>query len=226
MAGADWGGAGEAKTIFLGGSRNPDDSFNRKEFLQLKLANRHGLITGATGTGKTVSLQILAEGFSDAGVPVFCADVKGDLSGLFAPGEEKDFLRARAETIQFDDYSYGSFPTIFWDLFGKQGHPIRTTVAEMGPLLLSRLMDLTDAQDGVLNIAFKMADEQGLALLDLKDLRALLNYMSENSTRIFGASSNSKCASSKKKTSLGLSGLPTSGSSSNNSDSSQRRNVA
>jgi hypothetical protein len=181
MAGADWGGSGEAKQIFLGGSRHPDDSFNKKEFLQLKLANRHGLITGATGTGKTVSLQILAEGFSDAGVPVFCADVKGDLSGLFTAGEEKDFLEARAKTIQFDDYDYGAFPTIFWDLFGKQGHPIRTTVAEMGPLLLSRLMDLTDAQEGVLNIAFKMADEEGLALLDLKDLRALLNYMAENS---------------------------------------------
>lgn len=183
-SGSDWGGAGDAKTIFLGGSRHPDDSFQKKEFLQLKLANRHGLITGATGTGKTVSLQILAEGFSDAGVPVFCADVKGDLSGLYAAGDPKDFLAERAETIQFDDYEYGAFPTIFWDLFGKQGHSIRTTVAEMGPLLLARLMDCTDAQEGVLNIAFKMADDEGLALLDLKDLRALLNHMSENSKEL------------------------------------------
>ncbi|MEO0496312.1 MAG: helicase HerA-like C-terminal domain-containing protein [Pseudomonadota bacterium] len=189
-SGSDWGGAGDAKTIFLGGSRHPDDSFQKQEFLQLKLANRHGLITGATGTGKTVSLQILAEGFSDAGVPVFCADVKGDLSGLYAAGEAKDFLAERAETIRFDDYEYGAFPTIFWDLFGKQGHPIRTTVAEMGPLLLARLMDCTDAQEGVLNIAFKMADDEGLALLDLKDLRAVLNYMSDNARELSGEYGN------------------------------------
>jgi hypothetical protein len=154
-------------TIFIGKS-------TKKEVLNLKLANRHGLITGATGTGKTVSLQILAEGFSVHGVPVFCADVKGDLAGLAMAGVEKDFLEERAKTIGYKDYSYESFPVIFWDLFGKQGHPIRTTVSEMGPLLLARLMDLTNAQEGVLNIAFRLADEEGLLILDLKDLRALM----------------------------------------------------
>ena len=144
------------------------------EYLPLKYANRHGLITGATGTGKTVSLQILAEGFSRAGVPVFCADVKGDLSGLAVRGEPKDFLAKRAELIGFSDYEHDSFPTIFWDLFGRQGHPIRTTVSEMGPLLFSRMLDLNSTQEGVLNIAFKIADDEGLLLLDLKDLRALL----------------------------------------------------
>ncbi|MEL6701799.1 MAG: helicase HerA-like domain-containing protein, partial [Pseudomonadota bacterium] len=142
---------------------------------------RHGLITGATGTGKTVSLQILTEGFSNAGVPVFCADVKGDLSGLAMAGETKDFLEKRASDIGLEGYGYEAFPTIFWDLFGEKGHPIRTTVSEMGPLLLSRLMDLTDAQEGVLNIAFRVADDEGLALLDLKDLQSMLVYVAENS---------------------------------------------
>ncbi|MGI9384864.1 MAG: helicase HerA-like C-terminal domain-containing protein [Methyloligellaceae bacterium] len=154
-------------TVFIGKS-------TKREVLRLKLANRHGLITGATGTGKTVSLQILAEGFSEQGVPVFCADVKGDLSGIAAEGISKDFLEERAETIGFDDYRYGSFPVIFWDLFGKQGHPIRTTISEMGPLLLARLMNLNETQEGVLNIAFRVADEEGLLILDLKDLRALM----------------------------------------------------
>lgn len=156
--------------VYLGTSRKP-------EYLALKYANRHGLITGATGTGKTVSLQIMAEGFSRAGVPVFCADVKGDLSGIAVPGKPKDFLAARAQTIGFDDYSFEEFPTIFWDLFGRQGHPIRTTVSDMGPLLFSRLLDLNATQEGVLNIAFKLADDEGLLLLDLKDLRALLMEM-------------------------------------------------
>ncbi|MCP4072948.1 MAG: DUF853 domain-containing protein [Hyphomicrobiales bacterium] len=160
--------------IYLGTSRHPDDSINKGEYLNLKLANRHGLITGATGTGKTVTLQILTEGFSNAGVPVFCADVKGDLSGLAAAGETKDFLTKRADTIGFDDYVFQEFPVIFWDLFGKQGHPVRATLSEMGPLLLSRLLDLNDTQEGVLNIAFKIADDEGLLLLDMKDLRALL----------------------------------------------------
>lgn len=165
----------EEGRIYLGTSRNPDDSINKGEYLELKLANRHGLITGATGTGKTVSLQILAEGFSNAGVPVFCADVKGDLSGLGAEGEYKDFLENRAKTIGLnDEYEFQEFPVIFWDLFGKQGHPVRTTVSEMGPLLLSRLMALNATQEGVLNIAFKVADDEGLLLLDLKDLRLLL----------------------------------------------------
>ncbi|MDD9910800.1 MAG: DUF853 domain-containing protein [Ahrensia sp.] len=170
--------------IYLGTSRKPDDSLNQAEYMELKLANRHGLITGATGTGKTVSLQILAEGFSNAGVPVFCADVKGDLSGVAIAGKSKDFLEKRASDIGLEDYQYQDFPAIFWDLFGEKGHPIRTTVSEMGPLLLSRLMDLTDAQEGVLNIAFRIADDEGLLLLDMKDLQSLLAYISENSKEI------------------------------------------
>ena len=155
--------------VYLGKSIHP-------EYLDLTLANRHGLITGATGTGKTVSLQIMAEGFALHGVPVFCADVKGDLSGIAMSGVSKDFLEKRAETIGFGDYTYEAFPSIFWDLFGEQGHPIRTTVTEMGPLLLSRLLDLNETQEGVLNIAFRVADEEeGLALSwIIKDLRAML----------------------------------------------------
>src|ERR1043165_3755137 len=124
-------------TIFVGRSQKP-------EVLTLALANRHGLITGATGTGKTVSLQVMAEGFSNAGVPVFCADIKGDLSGIAMMGEAKDFLVKRAEAVKLDPYEFQEFPVIFWDLFGEQGHPIRATVSEMGPLLLSRLMNLTE----------------------------------------------------------------------------------
>ncbi|MEM1316732.1 MAG: helicase HerA-like C-terminal domain-containing protein [Pseudomonadota bacterium] len=170
--------------IYLGTSRNPQDELQGPEYLELSLANRHGLITGATGTGKTVSLQILAEGFSNAGVPVFCADVKGDLSGVAKAGEGKDFLEKRANDIGLEDYEYQDFPAIFWDLFGEQGHPIRTTVSEMGPLLLSRLMDLTDAQEGVLNIAFRVADDEGLLLLDLKDLQAMLANVAERSDEL------------------------------------------
>ena len=159
--------------IFIGASHT-ESGHPDKQWLNLPYANRHGLITGATGTGKTVSLQILAEGFSAAGVPVFAADVKGDLAGLSQAGESKDFLLKRAEKIGFDDYGFEAFPVIFWDLFGKQGHPVRTTISDMGPLMLSRLMGLTEAQEGALNIAFKIADEEGLLLLDLKDLKALL----------------------------------------------------
>ncbi len=164
-------------SVFIGTAKE-------KQFLNLKFANRHGLITGATGTGKTVTLQILAEGFSAQGVPVFAADVKGDLSGISVKGEPKDFLLERAEKIGFDDYGFESFPAVFWDLFGEQGHPIRTTISEMGPLLLSRLMNLTEAQEGALNIGFRIADEEGLALLDLKDLRALLINLAERSKEI------------------------------------------
>lgn len=186
----------EEGQVYLGTSRHPDDSINQPEYLQLKLANRHGLITGATGTGKTVSLQILTEGFSRAGVPVFCADVKGDLSGLAMSGESKDFLEARADTIGFaDHYKYEAFPTIFWDLFGEQGHPIRTTISDMGPLLLSRLMELNATQEGVLNIAFKIADEEGLLLLDMKDLRALLSNLAERAQEISGSYGNVSKAS-------------------------------
>ncbi len=163
--------------VYLGTSDKP-------EYLKLKYANRHGLITGATGTGKTVSLQIMAEGFSAAGVPVFCADVKGDLSGIAVKGEAKDFLIERANNIGFSDYELSSFPTIFWDLFGRQGHPIRTTISDMGPLLFSRLLDLNATQEGVLNIAFKIADDEGLLLLDLKDLRSLLVEMATRAKEI------------------------------------------
>ena len=159
-------------TVFIGQSAKREDLF-------LAMANRHGLVTGATGTGKTVTLQILAEGFCDAGVPVFAADVKGDLSGIAMEGEPKEALVERAKSMGFDDYGFEAIPTIFWDLCGQQGHPIRTTISDMGPLMLSRLMGLTDAQEGALNIAFKLADKEGLALLDLKDLRALLKDLGD-----------------------------------------------
>ncbi len=173
--------------LFLGASRTADDAYQKPEVLRLGYANRHGLITGATGTGKTVSLQILAEGFSRAGVPVFAADIKGDLSGIAAPGEPKEFIAKRVQQIRMAEQGgldYQRFPTIFWDLFGEKGHPIRATISEMGPLLLSRLMNLTDAQEGVLNIAFQLADEEGLLLLDLKDLQSLLAVVAERSKEL------------------------------------------
>ncbi len=152
--------------------------------LFLKRANRHGLVAGATGTGKTVTLQILAEGFSQVGVPVFAADIKGDLSGISQAITAKPKLVERAAKTGVENYSPRGFPTLFWDIFGKQGHPVRTTISEMGPLLLSRLLELNDTQEGVLNIAFKMADDEGLLLLDFKDLRAILNHVGENSSAI------------------------------------------
>ncbi|MEM7172969.1 MAG: helicase HerA-like domain-containing protein [Pseudomonadota bacterium] len=167
--------------IFVGATA---DKTPLAQGLNLKLANRHGLIAGATGTGKTVTLQILAEGFSQAGVPVFLADVKGDLSGLSQAGKPNPKLSERAQTIGLDDYSMDAAPVVFWDLFGKQGHPIRTTVSEMGPLLLARLLELNDTQEGVLSVAFQLADDDGLLLLDLKDLRSLLNFVGENSAEI------------------------------------------
>src|SRR6476659_10266792 len=155
-------------------------------WLSLALANRHGLVTGATGTGKTVTLQVMAEGFSRAGVPVFAADIKGDLSGIAEPGEAKDFLVKRATDVGFK-YQTDEFPVVFWDLFGEQGHPIRTTVFEMGPLLISRMLDLNDVQEGIINIAFRFADDEfgssdaeTKGLIDLKDLRELISYMSKN----------------------------------------------
>jgi DNA helicase HerA-like ATPase len=156
---------------------------SKPERLALGFANRHGLVTGATGTGKTVTLQVLAEGFSRLGVPVFAADIKGDLSGIAAPGEAKPALVERAKSLGLD-YQPDEFPVVFWDLFGQQGHPVRASVAEMGPLLLTRLLDLNDTQEGVLNIAFRVADEQGLALLDLKDLRAMLTFVAENAATL------------------------------------------
>jgi len=166
--------------LFVGGG-GPD--YGTAQSLLLSYANRHGLIAGATGTGKTVTLQILAESFSARGVPVFLSDVKGDLAGLAQSGTADfklhDAFTERAQKIGFDDYAYRAFPVTFWDLFGRQGHPVRTTVSEMGPLLLARLLDLTEAQEGVLNIAFRVADEQEMALLDLKDLRALLVWVGQ-----------------------------------------------
>jgi DNA helicase HerA-like ATPase len=152
-------------------------------WLTLALANRHGLVTGATGTGKTVSLQVMAEGFARAGVPVFAADIKGDLSGIAEVGEGKDFILKRAKEIGLN-FQPDQFSTVFWDVFGEQGHPVRATVSEMGPLLLSRMMDLNDVQEGVLNIAFRVADEQGLLLLDMKDLRAILSFIGENAAQL------------------------------------------
>ncbi len=171
-------------SLYLGTSRNPDDSLNKAEYLALKYGNRHGIVTGATGTGKTVTLQVLAESFSEAGVPVFASDIKGDLSGIAAMGEPKDWITQRATQIGFTDYAPAEFPVIFWDLYGEKGHRVRTTVAEMGPLLLSRLMNASEAQEGALNIAFKIADEGGLPLMDLKDLQALLTYMAEHATEL------------------------------------------
>jgi hypothetical protein len=156
--------------------------------LFLNRANRHGLIAGATGTGKTVTLQGLAEGFSAAGVPVFVADVKGDLAGLAMPGSETSpahaALAARAAELGIEDYSYRDYPAVFWDLLGEQGHPVRTTVSEMGPLMLARLMGLNETQEGVLSIAFRVADEQGLLLLDLEDLQAMLAWCAANAAQL------------------------------------------
>jgi DNA helicase HerA-like ATPase len=162
--------------LFVGKATKP-------QYLSLNLANRHGLVTGATGTGKTVTLQTIAEGFSRAGVPVFAADIKGDLSGVSQGGEGKDWIVKRCKEIDMK-YEADQFPVVFWDLFGEQGHPIRTTVAEMGPLLLSRMMNLNDTQEGVLNIAFRIADDNGMPILDLKDLRAMLTFIAEKSAEL------------------------------------------
>ncbi|MCU9846425.1 DUF853 domain-containing protein [Defluviimonas sp. WL0024] len=170
--------------IFVGGG---GEGYGAPQELLLKYGNRHGLVAGATGTGKTVTLQILAEGFSAAGVPVFLADVKSDLAGLAVAGSAEaklhDAFMKRCATIGYE-LTYQAFPVAFWDLFGEQGHPIRTTVTEMGPLLLSRLMDLSEAQEGVLNIAFRLADQEGLPLLDLKDLQAMLVWIGQNAAEI------------------------------------------
>ena len=149
-------------------------------YLDPEFANRHGLIAGATGTGKTVSLQVLTEGFSRIGVPVFLSDIKGDLTGITQAGKPHPKIEERLEKIGIEDYEAEPFPVVFWDLFGKQGHPVRTTITDMGPLLLSRLLDLNDTQEGIINIAFRFADEEGLLLLDIKDLRSILNYIGQN----------------------------------------------
>ena len=167
MAVSDDKMADTADRIFIGKGEQP-------AWLTLALANRHGLVTGATGTGKTVTLQVMAEGFARAGVPVFAADIKGDLSGIAEVGEAKDFIVKRATEMGLK-FEPDQFSAVFWDVFGEQGHPVRATVTEMGPLLLSRMLDLNDVQEGVLNVAFRVADENGLTLIDMKDLRALLD---------------------------------------------------
>jgi DNA helicase HerA-like ATPase len=163
--------------IFLGKSAKP-------EYLDLSLANRHGLVTGATGTGKTVTLQVLAEGFSRAGVPVFAADIKGDLSGIAAAGEAKDFIVKRAGEVGLGSVQYEASPCVFWDVFGTMGHPIRATVEDMGALLLSRMLELSEVQEGVLNIAFRVAADEKLPLINLADLRAIVNNVAERSKEL------------------------------------------
>jgi DNA helicase HerA-like ATPase len=168
-----------ADSIFIGkGEEHP-------QALALKRANRHGLIAGATGTGKTVTLQTLAEGFSREGVPVFLSDVKGDIAGMAMRGSDAaDWTGKRALELGMADYDYASNPVVFWDIFGEQGHPIRTTISEMGPLLLSRLMGLNETQEGVLSVAFRYADNLGLLLLDLKDLQAMLSFCADNAAEL------------------------------------------
>jgi hypothetical protein len=159
-------------------------SQTHKNFMLPSMGNRHGIVTGATGTGKTVTLQVLAEAFSDRGVPVILLDVKGDLTGLAEPGKTNPKIDERLDLIGIDDYTFKSYPVVPWDIFGEKGIPIRTTVSEMGPLILGRLLDLNDTQQGVLEILFKMADEENLLLLDLKDLKAILEYAYENDKTI------------------------------------------
>ena len=184
----------QADKIFVGKG-------TKAEFLTLRLANRHGLVTGATGTGKTVTLQVLAEGFSRAGVPVFAADIKGDLSGVAMPAEPSGALVERAKSLGLD-YEPDEFPVVFWDLFGEQGHPIRATVFELGPLLLSRMLDLNDIQEGVVNIAFRYADDDpelkavdANGLVDLKDFRELLSYVAKNAKDVGSRYGNVAAAS-------------------------------
>ena len=158
------------------------DSDGEKVCILPRMANRHGLIAGATGTGKTVTLKVLAESFSDAGVPVFLADVKGDLAGMCRPGKESSDMQERIDYFGLNrcGFSFQAYPSVFWDVYGKMGIPLRTTISEMGPILLGRLMDLTPAQTDVLNIAFKIADDNSLLLIDTKDLKAMLQYIGEN----------------------------------------------
>jgi DNA helicase HerA-like ATPase len=152
----------------------------RQVFIDPRYANRHGLIAGATGTGKTITLQVMAESFSRIGVPVFVSDVKGDLSGISQPGNPHPKIDERIEKIGIKDFQFAPSPTVFWDLFGVQGHPIRATISEMGPLLLGRLLELNDTQEGILTVAFEFADDEGLLLLDMSDLRTTLQYIGDN----------------------------------------------
>jgi len=171
-------GAGETESHLLG-----------------RMANRHGLVAGATGTGKTVTLQTLAEGFSRMGTPVFLADIKGDLAGLSQPGEDKPRIRERVEKLKLEGFTQEAAPVVFWDVYGELGHPLRTTISEMGPQLLARLLNLNETQSGVLNIAFRLADEQGLLLLDIKDMRALMRHVAENARELTATYGNVSSAS-------------------------------
>lgn len=163
--------------IWMGKNENPI-------FLFPQMANRHGLIAGATGTGKTITLKVMAESFSDAGVPVFLADIKGDLSGMSQPGADSERMQGLIAKFGLNDagFKYQSYPTYYWDVFGNKGTPIRTTVSEMGPLLLSRVLGLNDVQEGILHIIFKIADDQKLLLLDLKDLKSMVQYIGDNAS--------------------------------------------
>jgi DNA helicase HerA-like ATPase len=174
----------------------PIGKFGDKEAVLLPgLANRHGLITGATGTGKTVTLQVLAERFSGLGVPVFMADVKGDLAGMSQAGAPSEKFQERLRALQLPEPEYRAFPVIFWDVFGKQGHPLRATVSDLGPLLLSRILMLNETQEGVLTMVFKIADDRGLLLLDIKDLRAMLQFVGENAKEFTAGYGNVSAAS-------------------------------
>lgn len=164
-------------------------------YLLPKMANRHGLITGATGTGKTVTLQVLAEQFSRFGVPVFMSDIKGDLSGISQPGKENPKIRERIDKLGLGEFDFSGSPVTFWDVFGEMGHPVRTTVSDMGPLLIGRMLNLNDTQQGVLTLVFKIADENGLLLLDLKDLRSMLQYVGESAREFTTSHGNISAAS-------------------------------
>ncbi len=161
------------------------------------MANRHGLITGATGTGKTVTLRVLAEGFSRIGVPVVLADVKGDLSGLALAGTDNPKIAARVRDLAVKDFAYSGYPVVFWDIYGESGHPVRTTVSDMGPLLLSRVLNLNETQSGLLSLAFRVADDNGLLLLDFKDLRAMVQYVGDNADQFKTEYGNVWCSRSK-----------------------------
>lgn len=162
-------------TITLGQGKTPPP-------LYLNMLNRHGLIAGATGTGKTVTLKVLAEQLSLAGVPVFLADIKGDLTNLAKPGQVTEKLQARLDLLGLTDYQPQAFPVRLWDVFGESGHPVRATVSEMGPLMLARLLDLNDTQTGILNIVFRVADDKGWLLIDLKDLQSLLKEVADHAS--------------------------------------------
>lgn len=176
-------------TILLGGANGEHVN------LYAKMANRHGMIAGATGTGKTITMQILAEGFSRAGVPVFMADVKGDVSGIAIEGKPHHKIDERLESIGIEDFQLRGNPVVFWDMYGEKGHPVRTTITELGPLLLTNLLGLNDTQEGVLYAAFKLADDEGLALLDLEDLQSMLTWMSKNRKELIGEYGNFTSAS-------------------------------